>query len=75
MRLKSLRSSRVVETSALLNTGFTSNELDVHIPQSIAIELGLWPPPSDSMLEVISTPGGHVLSYYTQCCRTCCSSW
>ena len=54
--------ARVV-TSALLNTGFTTSELDVLLPKKLAERLGLWPPPEDAYLETLDTPGGEVLSY------------
>lgn len=64
MELKSLRDNRKLIISALLNTGFTSDELDIHIPQSVAKELGLWPPPKNSSLEILDTAGGEILSYF-----------
>jgi len=64
VRLESSRSSRSVVVPALLNTGFTSDELDVHVPRDVAEELGLWPPPRNAELEVIDTAGGEVLSYF-----------
>lgn len=54
--------ARVV-TSALLNTGFTTSELDVLLPKKLAERLGLWPPPEDAYLETLDTPAGEVLSY------------
>ena len=45
VRLRSLRNNSSVLVPALLNTGFTSNELDIHVPKDIASRLGLWPPP------------------------------
>jgi len=64
VRLRSLKNNRVLITSALLNTGFTTNELDIHIPQELAEQLGLWPPPKNAVIEVLDTAGGEVLSYY-----------
>ena len=64
VRLRSLRNDNSVLVPALLNTGFTSNELDIHVPKDIASELGLWPPPKNSSLEVLNTAGGEVLSYF-----------
>ena len=43
VRLRSLRNGSVVIVSALLNTGFTSDELDIHVPRGLAEKLGLWP--------------------------------
>ncbi len=64
VRLESLRSNRTLEVSALLNTGFTSDELDIHIPKEVAEKLCLWPPPKDASLEILDTAGGEVLSYF-----------
>jgi len=64
VRLRSLRNNSSVLVPALLNTGFTSNELDIHVPKDIASRLGLWPPPKNSSLEVLNTAGGEVLSYF-----------
>jgi len=64
VKLESLRSNRCLIVPALLNTGFTTDELDIHIPKNIAEELGLWPPPANSSLEVLDTAGGEVLSYF-----------
>ena len=36
----------VIETSALLNSGFESDEPDIVIPVSVAEKLHLWPPRS-----------------------------
>ncbi len=47
-----------------LAQGFTSNVLDIHVPRDIAGKLGLWPPPDNSVLELLDTPGGEVLGYY-----------
>ena len=64
VKLESLRNNEVQVVSALLNTGFTSNELDIHIPRGLAEKLGLWPPPRNAMLEVLDTAGGEVLGYF-----------
>jgi len=45
VKLRSLRNDSSVLVPALLNTVFTSDELDIHVPKDIASELGLWPPP------------------------------
>jgi len=63
VKLESLRSNNSLVVSTLLNTGFTSDELDIHLPRDVAEKLGLWPPPSDASLEVLDTAGGEVLSY------------
>ena len=41
VRLRSLRSGEEVTVPALLSTGFTSDELDIHVPQDVARELGV----------------------------------
>ncbi len=64
VRLEALKSDRSLSTVALLNTGFTSEELDIHLPRGLAEELGLWPPPRGSVLETLETAGGEVLSYF-----------
>jgi len=43
--LRSLRSNKHTVVPAPLNTGFTSDELNIYIPRGIARELGLWSPP------------------------------
>ncbi len=64
VKLDSLKSSKSITAPALLNTGFTSNELDIHLPKNIAEKLELWPPPKNSTLEILDTAGGETLSYY-----------
>ncbi len=63
VKLTSIKSRKTIYSPALLNTGFTSEELDIHIPRDIALELGIWPPPKDSSLEILETAGGETLSY------------
>lgn len=64
VKLESVKSGNSVENIALLNTGFTSDELDVHIPKDVAEKLDLWPPPPGSSLEVLDTAGGEVMGYW-----------
>ena len=64
VKLESLRNNQSLIIPALLNTGFTTDELDIHIPRNIAERLGLWPPPVNSSLEVLDTAGGEVLTYF-----------
>jgi len=55
----------VVETSALLNSGFESDEPDIIIPVSVAEKLHLWPPRS-TMSTLLETGGGEIITpYYT----------
>ncbi len=63
VKLKSRINNREIETLALLNTGFTTDELDIIVPKHIAEKLGLWPPPNNAILETLETPGGEILSY------------
>ncbi|MCL7389888.1 MAG: hypothetical protein LZ172_07885 [Thaumarchaeota archaeon] len=64
VKIEEVRGSGVIYSEALLNTGFTSEELDIHIPRELARELGLWPPPRDASLEILDTAGGETLSYF-----------
>jgi len=41
VELTSLRSGKTTYAPTLLNTGFTSDELDIHIPRDLAEKLGL----------------------------------
>ncbi|PCN50152.1 hypothetical protein B6U99_06000 [Candidatus Geothermarchaeota archaeon ex4572_27] len=61
MRLESSKGG--VETIAPLNTGFTTDTLDIYVPHLIAEDLGLWPPPN-AVLEALDTAGGEILSYF-----------
>ena len=64
VRLESLKGSDSVTVPALLNTGFTTDELDIHVPRGVAEKLGLWPPPKGSALEMLDTAGGEALTYF-----------
>ena len=64
VRLKSLRNNRSIIVPALLNTGFTSNVLDIHVPRDIAEKLGLWPPQITRSSSYLILPGGEILGYY-----------
>lgn len=57
IRLK-LRAVREVEVRALVNSGFEANEPDIAIPLGVAEQLGLWPPSSGSLVEVVTASGG-----------------
>jgi len=58
VRIKSLRSSGEVYTSALVNSGFEADTPQLLVPRRLAIELGLWPPPGDAYLIEVGTAGG-----------------
>lgn len=64
IRIKSLEGGLEEVAPALLNTGFTSDKLDILIPRGIAEKLGLWPPPKGSTIELLDTAGGEVIAYY-----------
>lgn len=60
-------SEKVIETTALVNSGFETDTPDIVIPLTIAEELGLWPPKS-SVSAVLDTGGGEVITpYYENC--------
>ena len=64
VRVRLSRGSRSLETSALVNTGFESDEPDVVVPVEVARLLGLWPPPSDVELVELGTGGGDLAAPY-----------
>jgi len=64
LRVRLKTSKRSVEGIALLNTGFTTDTLDIHIPYLTARDLELWPPPPNAVLETLDTAGGEILSYF-----------
>ncbi len=57
------KGDKEIATSALLNTGFTSDQLDVLLPKKLAEVIGLWPPPEGSRIESLDTAGGEVMAY------------
>ena len=63
LRVRSLRASKEVVTSALVNSGFEAETPQLLIPRKLAIELGLWPPPNDAYLIEVGTAGGPVRNY------------
>ncbi|MBS7611802.1 hypothetical protein KEJ27_06300 [Candidatus Bathyarchaeota archaeon] len=64
VRIENVIKGIVLTAPALLNTGFTTESLDVHLPCRVAEALELWPPPVDAILETLDTAGGEVLSYF-----------
>jgi len=58
-----VRASRVIETTALVNTGFEVERPQLLIPLRLAKELGLWPPPPSAELIELGTAGGPVRNY------------
>jgi len=61
LRIKS--SSREVASSALVNSGFEAETPQLLIPRSLAIKLGLWPPPPSAVLLEVGTAGGPVRNF------------
>ena len=64
VRVRLRRGLRSVETSALVNSGFESDEPDVVVPVEGARALGLWPPPDDVELAELGTGGGDLAAPY-----------
>ena len=64
VRVRLSRGELVVETSALVNSGFEADTPDIMVPVEAAKRLGLWPPRRAS-LAVMDTGGGEVsVPYY-----------
>jgi len=66
LRIRSRVSNSVVETSALVNSGFVTEKPQLMIPRKLAEHLGLWPPPPDALLIELGTAGGPVKNYLVQ---------
>jgi len=66
MRIRNIENNRVVETNALVNSGFITEKPQLLIPRGLASELGLWPPPPSSRLIELGTAGGPVKNYLIQ---------
>lgn len=60
LEVRSRSSGRVVETSALVNTGFETEKPQLLIPVRFAEKLKLWPPPPDAEVVELGTAGGPV---------------
>ena len=63
LRLRSLRSEGEADVIAIINTGFTSDDPDIMLPQDVASRLGLWPPPAGAYFVSAGTAGGDVVVY------------
>jgi len=63
VRVKLRRDSRVIETSALVNSGFETDAPDIVVPVELAKRLGLWPP-RETSFTVLDTGGGEVSTPY-----------
>ena len=58
---------KVVETKALVNSGFEADAPDIVIPTNIAKQLSLWPPQTNTTA-ILDTGGGEVVNpYYENC--------
>jgi len=53
----------VIDTVALINSGFETDAPDIAIPVNIAKELGLWPPRATTSA-ILDTGGGEVINPY-----------
>jgi hypothetical protein len=60
LKLKSRISGEVVETVALVNTGFETESPQLLIPLALARRLGLHPPPPTATIVELGTAGGPV---------------
>lgn len=63
LRVKCLKSSKEVVTSALVNSGFEAETPQLLIPRKLALKLNLWPPPEEAYLIEVGTAGGPVRNY------------
>ena len=66
IRIKSLRGLRIskgIESTALLNTGYTGSSPEIIVPVRLAEEMGLWPPPIDAVESTYDTAGGPARFY------------
>lgn len=65
VRVRIRHRDRVVETSALVNSGFETDAPDIVIPLELAKRLGLWPP-RELSYTVLETGGGEVSVVYVE---------
>ncbi len=63
LRIRSLVNGVVVETAALVNSGFEAESPQLLVPRPLAVRLGLWPPPPEAVLVEVGTAGGPVRNY------------
>lgn len=61
VRVKATRGDMFLETAALINTGFETDGPDIVLPVKVAERLGLWPPPSNSIVAEYGTVAGDVI--------------
>ena len=58
VRVRIERGSRVIETSALANSGYEAETPQILVPIRLAEALGLWPPSTELEESVYDTAGG-----------------
>ncbi len=58
IRIEVRNLKKIVESSALVNTGFETERPQLLIPRKLAELLGLWPPPREAEVTVLGTAGG-----------------
>jgi hypothetical protein len=64
IRLRLRYCDKVLETSALVNTGFETPNPQILLPIKVAGRLSLWPElPKDTLVEIYDTAGGPVRVY------------
>ena len=63
VRIRLKRGNKIIETSALVNSGFETDAPDIVIPVELAKRLDLWPPREIS-LTILDTGGGEVSTPY-----------
>jgi len=61
VRLRIKSAGKTVETTALVNTGFETEQPEILLPANLAEKLGLYPPAEGSTLEEYSVVGGKTL--------------
>ena len=63
LRIRNRLSGSMIETSALVNTGFETETRQLLLPLALARELGLYPPPPGAAVVEFGTAGGPVRNY------------
>ncbi|MGB9730107.1 MAG: hypothetical protein ACP5GU_08345 [Thermoprotei archaeon] len=58
IRIEVRNLKKVIESSALVNTGFETERPQLLVPRKLAELLGLWPPPREAEVTVLGTAGG-----------------
>lgn len=64
LKIRSLLSGSEVVSSALVNSSFEAETPQLLVPRSLAVKLGLWPPPPQAYLVEVGTAGGPVRNYF-----------